>query len=481
MFIRDICLYTLRHSNRLCQKFPKVSRLALIETLQCLTDDIGAPAAAASAAGTDEEYGCVNGGVIPLDDEECPPHDHGHSNMDQQIDEMALSIVLESIDVSPSVTTQDFVEEVQEVLSVVVLRSHDYSLPVERIQAMKEKVARQDWKGWIALALASTSTATDGTRSGPLRGDDEQQPLLTPSQEQEGYASILHSIPQPIQLTKEQRLCSFREMMIGILSSSRTIASTGTTGSTPPQSSVHRRVLSRKLYSASSQKAMTRIVLEFLDSTNGVDDVVRHMKTQDAIARKRYDLLVRSEYMDCDEVPRVSSSKKISIEEGGGANDEAEDIWSSSMEFCAICLDSIIHTGEEEGMTTFLPCNHGFCTKCIQEWAEHSPTCPTCREPIPSLNGVSTSTAVAAPQDQENQHPRGERLRQLRRRQEQRQERGKCVGNAVLFFFFCLYAYSPNAACIAYILFIVLMVCSLACCLTFRQVPELFVPLLNSL
>ena len=73
---------------------------------------------------------------------------------------------------------------------------HDYSLPVERIQAMllKEKVeCQQDWEGGLlALAIASTSTATHGTHSDSLRGDEQQQPLLNPSQ-QEGYASISHS------------------------------------------------------------------------------------------------------------------------------------------------------------------------------------------------------------------------------------------------------------------------------------------------
>lgn len=147
-------------------------------------DDCDMSSGGATTAAGNDEYGSINGGVIPLLDEECPPHDdqHGHnSNVDQQIDEMALSIVLETIEASPSVTTQDFFEAVQEEVTSVAFsgqNSHDYSLPVERIRAMllKEKVeCQQDWEGGlIGIAIAGTSTATDGgTHSDSLRGGDE--------------------------------------------------------------------------------------------------------------------------------------------------------------------------------------------------------------------------------------------------------------------------------------------------------------------
>ena len=45
-------------------------------------------------------------------------------------------------------------------------------------------------------------------------------------------------------------------------------------------------------------------------------------------------------------------------------NDDDEDLLSSSMECCAICLDSILIRKEEREMMTFLSCNHVFCTKC---------------------------------------------------------------------------------------------------------------------
>lgn len=354
-------------------------------------------------------------------------------------------------------STSDNYHHSYKAVQEVILRSHDE----EWTQVLKEKVACQDWEGGIALALV-TSNTTNGTSARPdLLGDEEEQrPLLNPSQEgsfalssRQGYASI-QSKHQPIQLTKEQQLCGFREMMIGILSSSSRTIETHTTSLIQ-----HRRVLSRNLYSVTrspeSGITTTRVFLEFLD-TYLLNDALRgHSNVQNAIVRKRYDLLAQFEYMDCgevlpnrrlsvcslDDVPRASS--KVSIEEGGGRNDKDEDIWSSSMECCAICLGSIQNKGEEE-MTTLPSCNHGFCTKCIQEWAEHTsiPSCPTCREPIPSPNIVSTSTTavpVPAPQERDNQHPRGERLRQLRQRQEQRQERGKCVGILVLFFFFCTY------------------------------------------
>ena len=116
-------------------------------------------------------------------------------------------------------------------------------------------------------------------------------------------------------------------------------------------------------------------------------------------------------------------------------NDEDEDVLSSSMECCAICLDSILIRKEEKEMITLLSCNHVFCTKCIQEWEKYSQTCPTCREPIPSPNGVSTRTAVPAQEEQyTQQHQGGDR-------EEQRQEGEKCFGNVAFFFFFWLHVY----------------------------------------
>ena len=116
-------------------------------------------------------------------------------------------------------------------------------------------------------------------------------------------------------------------------------------------------------------------------------------------------------------------------------NDEDEDLLSStrSMECCAICLDSILIRKGEKEMITLLSCNHVFCTKCIQEWEKYNQTCPTCREPIKSPNGVSTRTAVPA-QEQYTQHQGGDR-------EEQRQEGEKCLGNVVFFFFFWLHVY----------------------------------------
>merc|ERR1719276_844803 len=80
--------------------------------------------------------------------------------------------------------------------------------------------------------------------------------------------------------------------MIGMVSSSRLLAS---------QSYQLRRVLNRNINAASSQDAITKAVLDFLNVTSNVDDVERQTGVQNAFARRRYDLLLRSEYMDCDD------------------------------------------------------------------------------------------------------------------------------------------------------------------------------------
>lgn len=66
-------------------------------------------------------------------------------------------------------------------------------------------------------------------------------------------------------------------------------------------------------------------------------------------------------------------------------------------ETCPICLDSIKDKKMEdcndkidyEDYFTFgvaSPCNHLFCSKCLDEWSKHNETCPLCRCKMENIN-----------------------------------------------------------------------------------------------
>lgn len=52
---------------------------------------------------------------------------------------------------------------------------------------------------------------------------------------------------------------------------------------------------------------------------------------------------------------------------------------------CGICLDA--YTSRTSRYVRKLPCGHVFCCKCVDRWVtQHSATCPTCREELPSAD-----------------------------------------------------------------------------------------------
>ena len=52
---------------------------------------------------------------------------------------------------------------------------------------------------------------------------------------------------------------------------------------------------------------------------------------------------------------------------------------------CGICLDE--YTSRTSRYVRKLPCGHVFCCKCVDRWVtQHSATCPTCREELPSAD-----------------------------------------------------------------------------------------------
>jgi len=47
---------------------------------------------------------------------------------------------------------------------------------------------------------------------------------------------------------------------------------------------------------------------------------------------------------------------------------------------CSICLEA------DALMPVATTCNHTFCTVCLQQWLERTPTCPLCRGPVDRVN-----------------------------------------------------------------------------------------------
>ena len=435
--IRDVCLYTLRSSTQMSHTVSKTHRLALAETLKCLSDNDG--------SGNDDEksYASVNNGLVVAEcDEECPPpHDM------KSVDKIALSIVLENIEASSSsLATNEFVDAVKEVLPTL-LRDHYSLVPVEVIQAMMEKVDCQDWEGWLALASMAPSAVIETKGSifpEQQEVEGEQEPLVHPHDlldltSREGYGSTSQTTHDPaIRLSNDEQLTVFREMMIGMVSSSRLLAS---------QSYQLRRVLNRNINAASSQEAITKAVLDFLNMTSNVDDLERQTGVQNAFARQRYDLLLRSEYMDCDD---ECDGDKTTLESPDEAYCSAEEhhVGTEDQDFeigtesCTICFNS---TMKEEG-GIILTCQHAFCTGCIQEWAKHSPTCPTCRQPIDSPHVPIPATVAPVPRRQIDS------MLPILQREQLRENRRKLFRFVVLLLFIFMILDSPSQTCTIYLL-----------------------------
>ena len=129
---------------------------------------------------------------------------------------------------------------------------------------------------------------------------------------------------------RNMRLRRFRTKAVEMLSTSKRIAQMDVD---------RRRKLGREIHSASSVGEIEAIALRYLDTSSIFVDTF------------------------------VANNQEVE-ESDEEESDEDEDE-------CVICLGAIDHSG-----MTSLPCNHTFCTVCINSWLENSPTCPTCRHPI---------------------------------------------------------------------------------------------------
>ena len=309
--IRDLLMYGLRHSPILRTQVPKVRRLALIETLQSIT-----------------------------------------AEEDTQIDKDALFIILENVQTSPYLTKEQFQNAIQEVLQYVMQRS--YFLTSETVDAMKERITSEDWEGLLAVTAASEDDFQEE--------NDYLDPLLLSRSSPLSRDSTRIGSKFPIKLTKAQKLRSFRDMSVSIFSSSRRIASMDIT---------RRRTLSRKIHSAFSIDAITKVAMHYLDTSSIITDNSLRQGIKDLRQRGRFDLLLLPDNFDCEELPRLYRRSDGDHDEEEGEEDDTEN------RDCVICLDNI-----DELQMTLLSCNHSFCTECIHIWMEHSPTCPTCRHQI---------------------------------------------------------------------------------------------------
>ena len=94
---------------------------------------------------------------------------------------------------------------------------------------------------------------------------------------------------------QQDRLWSFRDMVVMILSTSRKIASMDIT---------HRRLLGSKFHYAQSIHEIVQIALTFLDTSTIFTDQTQHQNIKDVVSRGHFDLLLTTEFFDCEECQR---------------------------------------------------------------------------------------------------------------------------------------------------------------------------------
>ena len=454
--IRYVCLSALDQSTTaLRQRLSTLHRLVLVETLNSIAD----------------KYSDVENGYSSINTTRSvfPFHSSSKQTEDQKLDEISLSIMLDNVNFSPGISIEDFVESIKEALPVVLCDNYSYNLPRQTIDDMIEKVSNQDWDGWLNLTAAA---ATFHEAELSIHLVDEETSLLAsfPSQQASlGLNQYLHDGRQYIannllQSTDSQRLCNFREMMIFLLSCSRAINIQLATFN-------ERQELSRSIYSAPSQEALTSVVSKYLfEQDSFMNDATRRVNVENAIKVGRWDLLFRENHLDCNELPtsqqRFLSQTGLVVAMHSSLDDHSyggSSIDTSSFEICAICLDFI--KDDIQGAPISLRCHHKFCTSCIEEWAAHKSTCPTCRKPFQPVYRQMPGLGSRL-----ESHDRP--LRQLGHEEEEREERRKCYANLILFSLLCMYLYSPTLAALA-VFSVTFILCMISCwifvCNVFRS------------
>ena len=398
-------VYGLQHSFILRAQLPTVRRLALIETIQHLLN--------------------------PQQQQQQQDHDRTDSaevqrNNQNRKEKEALSIILYNVHTSPYLSTEEFQSVVLEILQTPP--SDSPSFPI-RDNTLKNKMADMildgDWEG--LLSISSSRSSEEGEVGGGGGREEENEDngnsteiaqLIDTSTAPIAAAVSMSPAPQQDQIDDEDdrdeeaqqdRLRSFRDMVVMILSTSRKIASMDIT---------RRRLLGSKVHSAQSIHEIVQIAFTFLDTSTIFTDQTQRQNIKDVISRGRFDLLLTTEFFDCEEsqrrrVQRGGRNGTVTLFSGGditdGANsfDEEEgkeeivpDLSIREHEFeddeCVICLGEM-----HQSNITILRCNHRFCTECIDTWMANSSTCPTCRDPISYQHGFRNQRA-STPNEQRN-------------------------------------------------------------------------------
>ena len=212
--------------------------------------------------------------------------------LDQQDDdETMLKIILENVQSSPYLSKEKFQDLVQKVLQ-------SPSIPLERDTAneMAEMVIDENWDGF--LALASSEEVKESFASFCLRMNNSSGRVSLRG----GQRSSTRSQNSPSNTRSNHtnlRLRDYRNMVVKILSSSRRIATMNAT---------RRRNLEREIHSARSIDEIKKIAFDHLDTSEIFVHSSDRQKIRDVVSKGRYDILLLSEYFDCEEMPRLEES-----------------------------------------------------------------------------------------------------------------------------------------------------------------------------
>ena len=130
-----------------------------------------------------------------------------------------------------------------------------------------------------------------------------------------------------------------------------------------------------RIYDAGGGRAVTFTWSGTLD--NGANSTFLDITPEDLDALLNASLLADEQCahvprMPVDQLDKAAPKCRFSLKSMGSCT-------------CGICLDT--YTPRTSRYVRKLPCGHVFCCKCVDRWVtQHSATCPTCREELPSAD-----------------------------------------------------------------------------------------------
>ena len=251
---------------------------------------------------------------------------HNHND---GADEEVLDMILYNIYTSPYLSEEDF----QNTMKSSLWLGPSSVIPTEIVHDVLQTIIDSNWDALCAITRNHDMTHTT---------------TFNPTQEPPN---------------EEERLYEFRDMVVSILQTSKRLTN---------MEKRRRRRLGRNIHSSKSIEEIVHVAIVFLDTSKLFTDDSQRRQIKDLVASGRFDLLLQSEYFDCEEQKRIRRSDyitpKIDEEEGLVAVQEEE--------YCVICFEDITTTAA----TTILEqCGHEFCTECIENWLRRNSSCPTCR------------------------------------------------------------------------------------------------------